>query len=319
MRRSVVIAILGLASTFPSGCGSDRGFALDGTAADLDAADAEALPADGFDTATAPEAVADDVAGRDGAEVPGEVVAEAPGDVADDVARDAVDDAANAPDVPSTPEPQDDVADALDDELATEVSSDGSDVSDGDGSDVVEGGVCSEVSVAFEPCGGDVIGAWTTETLCLAEAMIANPFGSFCPEALVDYDVARDAIFTFDADGTYEMVSHGQTTTVTYTIPSECVSTLGGACAPGLLDDDSQCTPAGEACICTVVQADPATDIQSGTWSIDGGTLETTPSTGADPDTVSYCRAGDTLVIQVVVPQEGSGDEAHVYFVLEKL
>jgi hypothetical protein len=160
-----------------------------------------------------------------------------------------------------------------------------------------------------EPCGGDLVGTWGPGGSCVNRASLQarymSELGGACPGGTSVSIVNATSNWakasrTFNADGSYV----GTTTfsaSVEILVPSACLVARG--CAD--LDADframvdpvtgivGSCLNAETACACTIVQQQPTTS-QSGTYTVSGTTLTTTPL-GGSPADMPYCVSGSEL------------------------
>lgn len=129
----------------------------------------------------------------------------------------------------------------------------------------------------FTPCGGDVLGTWRIESLCMDA--FAPQFPN-CPTATASVSVTGS--LTFSGDGTY--ITRGSTIAHT-TLPASCA-----ALCPAT---GCTATPDG-GCVC-----DSATPLSEAplTYSVDGNELIVHPK----PDvtqTAYYCRRGEQILMR---------------------
>jgi|HubBroStandDraft_2_1064218.scaffolds.fasta_scaffold584693_1 hypothetical protein len=163
------------------------------------------------------------------------------------------------------------------------------------------------------PCGGNIVGTWKVVDACTGSTSgsSGSPISS-CPSATTQVgNVNASGTATFNADMTYS-VSVTESASETLDIPMSCLSSGTGTtvtCADlatslgtALGGDDAgattTCTTSGSSCNCTVTLAG-MTDNETGTYSISGDTVTTTP-TAAPGTTVStgggsYCVQGSDL------------------------
>jgi hypothetical protein len=167
-------------------------------------------------------------------------------------------------------------------------------------------------------CGGDLVGSHTFEDICL-EGETTFPAGiENCPSATVSImDPTVSGSVTLMEDGTYNIQNTFATVT-TVVLPAEC---LGGQepaaiCATIEMDlDDGSCEVVDGGCSCT--QASVEQSDESGTWSVEGNLLTTTPEgDDAEPDTLEFCVQGDTAIIK---PVDTDGEEPfEVSFIMRR-
>jgi hypothetical protein len=152
-------------------------------------------------------------------------------------------------------------------------------------------------SCDFGGCGGDVVGTWTFADTCLDGTITLDE----CPAAVVNVDVAFAGSLTFNADMTM-VFDATSTSQVSYAIPTSCL--MGFTCAQ--LDEsaeDLSCSEAGDVCNCTGTSSNQIDS--TGSWTTAGDVL-TISQGGGDPDTATYCVAGDTLRMRI--EPEDAGD-----------
>lgn len=166
--------------------------------------------------------------------------------------------------------------------------------------DPTVGGEC-----AFDgACGGDVLGTWTLEGVCLLETYTETT-GSGVPCATVEIDLDMTGTFEFLADNTY---------TAETRITGEIRSVLVDECLDGLSDcsqfEDDATTCTGDVAVsCTCTAPIDIPDSATGQWQTNGDMLTLDErETGGDPDEgpedSEYCVDGDTL--QIYDPVEGT-------------
>ncbi len=108
---------------------------------------------------------------------------------------------------------------------------------------------------------------------------------------------------TFNADMTYTITSSGSYTE-TLTLPLSCFPDsgaalactgvqMGGTAGAGSGGIMGSCAISDSNCVCTLPV--PSTATESGTYSISGSMLTTTPTGGSGSMTDSYCASGNTL------------------------
>ncbi len=130
----------------------------------------------------------------------------------------------------------------------------------------------------FTPCGGDVLGTWRVESLCLDA--FPNTFAS-CPQATTTVSL-QNGVLTFNSDGTY--VPSGTSVTRT-TLPAACAA----ECAAGA------CTASADGgCVCEAAVAVNETPLA---WSATGNQLIVSPRSGVT-QTAYYCRTANQLMMR---------------------
>jgi hypothetical protein len=143
-------------------------------------------------------------------------------------------------------------------------------------------------------CGGDPIGVWSVDALCLEWTEPATSTGATTAACTMTQNITAGAsgTVTLDADGTYS-TALTLDLEIELLMPPECFAELPIAVDCSRVQQgcvgrtDTGCT-----CITQVTDADP----ESGTWSAAGTDLTFSPD-GGDPDTGSYCVVGDAMVL----------------------
>jgi hypothetical protein len=162
------------------------------------------------------------------------------------------------------------------------------------------GGSADCASVA--PCGGNLLGSWTVDESCASSSAEIVPGGCAGETAQVTASNVSGAL-TFNADMTYTLTSSGSYTE-TLTIPLSCFPpsgatvactgiNMGGTEDAGTGGIMGSCAISNSNCVCTVPA--PSTATESGTYSISGSMVTTTPTGGSGSMTDSYCVSGNTL------------------------
>lgn len=160
-----------------------------------------------------------------------------------------------------------------------------------------EGGAPS--ACEFAPCGGDPVGTWEAEELCV-EPVVSLPLSGTesCDVVVENQDVSLTGTMTFEEDGTYS--SEGQYEfSFDVSVPFDCLGPLAQrpetACAllPALVvaqGGSANCVARDEVCACNVnlSQSMP----QSGTYAVDGDRLTLDGSTE-----LAFCVSDDALVL----------------------
>ena len=163
------------------------------------------------------------------------------------------------------------------------------------------------------PCGGDIVGTWKVVDTCTEGTLASSgsPIAS-CPSATAQVgNLSASGTATFNADMTYS-VALSESASETIDVPMSCLSSGGTTvtCADlatslgtALGGDDAgsttaTCATSGSSCNCTITVGG-MTDNETGTYSISGDTVTTTP-TAAPGTTVStrggsYCVQGSDL------------------------
>lgn len=154
-------------------------------------------------------------------------------------------------------------------------------------------------------CGGNLVGTWTIEDVCVQSAT-STMTGSTCSGIGVNSSGLRESgTITFNSNLTY--TSNATISgAFTETIPSSCLTVggvtlscdqlnatfqgasdggLGGSCVSGT----------GGSCDC-FFQIPSQTSTTSGTYAVSGSTVTNTP-TGGTASTSNYCVQGSTLTL----------------------
>jgi len=140
------------------------------------------------------------------------------------------------------------------------------------------------------PCGGDLIGAWAVQELCVGAAAVtdcADPPPA-TPGSIVYRDVAVSGTFDFVDDGSFalNLMFMG---TIDLTLPSDCDVTCEDYWSVQF-GSTPNCTTGPEGCSCSEALTD--TSSKAGTWSASGSTAEFTGIGGVFGDPVNYCVGG---------------------------
>ncbi len=179
-------------------------------------------------------------------------------------------------------------------------------------------GSCGRV----EPCGGDVVGSWKPAGSCFDPTavleQIASRVGIECPSgemlSMTGSTLFRNISATFAADGTYSGTSE-TTGTLEFDVPLSCLG--GSTCGdlntalapliqPGVVFDTASCTGADEACTCAVTEN--LNNTESGTYTVSGLVVETTPSNAGGASTrTEYCVDHNLLHFIDLEPASAAG------------
>jgi len=153
---------------------------------------------------------------------------------------------------------------------------------------------------ALEPCGGDPVGTWKLTGGCFDDAIVTMSYQeATCASATATAKITSSAgTVQFKADRTYVVTGFMASTVVTVDFPATCLN--GITCAD--IQSTFRASPSTASATCTgtstcqcMVPLQGDTTSESGTYVINGTSLDTTPSDGSDPDTISYCVKGNTL------------------------
>lgn len=144
---------------------------------------------------------------------------------------------------------------------------------------------------AFAPCGGDPVGEWSFDDICLESPV---PDGEGCAGSSVDLsDLTASGTLTIEEDGTYssEFALAGD---ISVHLPESCLPE--GLSCEELSTPDETCSASGSICDCvSTLDMDPVAD--SGAWEASGEAITLLPDSD-DPEEGDYCVDGDVLTIQ---------------------
>jgi hypothetical protein len=180
---------------------------------------------------------------------------------------------------------------------------------------------CGDIAAAFTACGGDLVGTWTIDTMCMYFDPNDNPFsgndGPFgeCPDMV--YSLGMDWIGTYTLDGTNLTASlTGTVMSTRVDIPLSCFPE-GWTCASfGAGDDELDCAEEGATCRCNAEESrnEPAEFTQ--TYTVAGSLMTITDEDG-DQTRVDYCVQGDTATMHVLADEPRRSGSME-WFVLKK-
>ncbi len=179
--------------------------------------------------------------------------------------------------------------------------------------------VCTNVP----SCGGSVVGTWTVANLCGPGAnQTLTPLVADCPSSSSTVTRSATGTLTFNADSTYAFALIGITGGTEH-LPNDPKTCLSGAsCAQierSFLQDGSgvvaiglvptsgtkyssaSCADDGSSCNCALVLV-PRMTTETGTYTVSGSTLETTPTGGAALLSSQYCVSGTQISIAPSAP-----------------
>lgn len=189
------------------------------------------------------------------------------------------------------------------------------------------GGFCD--SFEFQACGGDVVGEWTLLDVCPSSSTSSSQPVSddvaACSDDLIRITYSFSTMTaSFRADGTYSM-SRAYTSSGTVEIDQDCSDGMTG----GQATLEMVCTEVeqelqagyGVGATCTVTDAvcrcnftDAGSDSESGTYTVAGTQLTTTPTSGF-PETVAFCIEGDQVSVQLSQP---IGDQDATWIIMTR-
>jgi hypothetical protein len=177
------------------------------------------------------------------------------------------------------------------------------------GGDSEDGGSCRERAA----CGGDIVGSWAVQSVCIVDASIAQGFTEALPEQC---SKAVEQTTLSPLDLVVEYTASGMTRAtgslradVQARFSQACLNAIAGTNFPisntncRLVGDSAQaqgedeypgstysCTQAGSSCLCDISVPTPIDD--SGSYAVQGNQL------ALDGGDVDYCVSGDTLTLQ---------------------
>jgi len=150
----------------------------------------------------------------------------------------------------------------------------------------------------FDACGGDPVGTWTMAGTCIE--VEGNPFGDFCTDPDLSFEMSIDAsgTVTINGDQSYALDLTMDMRQDLY-IPGACLKGLPSCESMDNEDEDGSMACTGDPSVgCTCVFALSTTDTETGSWSASGGTLTfDEASDGDEPDDLDFCVDGDTLLV----------------------
>jgi len=158
------------------------------------------------------------------------------------------------------------------------------------------GGSCG----ATQPCGGDLVGAWTITAGCSSRSVAASELmtivGGPCPTlAITSTEDHPSGTITFNADLTFT-ASYSITGSITAAVPASCFDEMPCAALEAFLGMEGLlvhgCTGTA-TCACTIDRV-PQTLDGAGTYVASGNLLELHPD-GAPIVLKQFCAAGSTL------------------------
>ncbi|HET6150386.1 MAG TPA: hypothetical protein VFH68_22795 [Polyangia bacterium] len=166
-----------------------------------------------------------------------------------------------------------------------------------------DGGSCAMVA----NCGGDVVGDWTVTSSC-AKGSGTVTFNGCSTPGSVSASVKITGTLSFGSDLTYE--AHGMITgSESILYPAACLTTAQGVTITcdqltqflaGTRIATGKCTASNGGCSCNLAIGPQSSD-ESGTYTVSGGILTTTP-TGRAPATSGYCVQGNRFDYTPTMP-----------------
>ncbi len=186
---------------------------------------------------------------------------------------------------------------------------------------VTDDPICRDLE--FTPCGGDPVGTWEIETLCMETRVDANesPWAEQFPECgngnsyysadiewLGQMDVRADGTTTTDIDVAY---------TIEVVLKDACLTAMGQGVVGGktMCDQiatqytqesvDATVTYSGGKCTITAPQESKDQEPQEGTWVVVGDEIRTSvDSTNGQ----KFCVDGNRLVLQTIDEEDTNDD-----------
>ena len=161
-------------------------------------------------------------------------------------------------------------------------------------------------SCTVAPCGGDIVGTWNPSEVCADKSVFMTAFLSGlmgqCPGANVgSVNFAPTGSMVFGADMSYS-ITLSIAGSISVNVPSSCLG--GQTCAD--LAAQLQSAFAGDptiqsvsctgstTCACPIVMS-PDQTYETGTYTVSGSTLLTTPTGSTTADSQQYCVKGTTV------------------------
>ena len=169
------------------------------------------------------------------------------------------------------------------------------------GNNIVGGPSCTVAT-----CGGDIVGTWNPSEVCADKSVFMTAFlGGLmgqCPGANVGaVNFAPTGSMVFNADMSYS-ITLSIAGSISVNIPGSCLNgatctDLGAQLQSAFAGDPSiqsvSCTGSG-TCACPIVMA-PEQTYETGTYTVSGSTLMTTPTGSTTADSQQYCVKGTTV------------------------
>lgn len=162
-----------------------------------------------------------------------------------------------------------------------------------------------DVDCSFEACGGDVIGTWSFDDVCVDATGLIADVQEQCPDATVSVGGDASGTITFAEDGSYSTSLELSFSSLT-TIPASCIP--NATSCEDLNSDDTDCSgDIEQSCSCSGSSVE--SDSDSGNWSTSGTTL----NLGLRQS--EYCVSGETLKVDFA---PGSPDDLDLLFILSR-
>ena len=179
---------------------------------------------------------------------------------------------------------------------------------------------CDDSVANFTPCGGDVLGTWGFESMCLSEdfVMAGSEPSEQCPDAYLEFELVFNGTLTFTAtEFTRNLI--GMTITTSNHTPTSCLTDiLQMTCAEWEVeinegeDDPVTCVEADGICVCTSVSENNEGNTETVPYTIDGNEIVSQETSGERR--TPFCRTGDTLVAENV--DMFGADTGTIYMIL---
>lgn len=153
---------------------------------------------------------------------------------------------------------------------------------------------------AFTPCGGELLGDWKLEQMCLQIAVPAA-LTAFCPDVKLTLSPVRatgtvsfkaDNTMTSSAEVSFDEHIQFPTSCLTEDLCSSYASQL--STAPGVTTGHCD-YDTSTGCSCTLTSSQPS--MNSGTYQVQGGNVTVTNATGA-MEVDSFCVSANTLRVR---------------------
>jgi hypothetical protein len=168
-------------------------------------------------------------------------------------------------------------------------------------------------SATFTPCGGDLAGTWSIDTVCNLSDLETS-----CAGSTVHITQDWSGTYTFNSDGTISAIVKPDVTE-TLTLPPACFSGVTSCSALGSPSNTSNGLTSQETCTGDVSQSCTCTSSLSGTESVTGtystmGNDVTTAIDGAAGAATPYCVSGSQLQVQF----DNSPSSSNVYILFTR-
>ncbi|MCX4241270.1 hypothetical protein [Paraliomyxa miuraensis] len=144
------------------------------------------------------------------------------------------------------------------------------------------------------PCGGDLVGDWSLESLCGFEAF-PNPFEDMCPGSSLSVEIlSQSGTLSFADDGTFVQDYDIELQMTLDFDPMACLGISCDAFEAGLQMDDptASCQSMGPNCRCTIPD-DGMPELGMGTYEVIGNVVVLTVD--GESSAGEFCITGDRL------------------------